>query len=85
MEAGEIVRTINRKLKGWANYFRLGPVSRAYGQIDMYVLNRLYQWACRKHKGKSRAVRRNPYKFFYDQMELVKLSKIPRTLPWAKA
>ena len=85
MEAGEMVRTINRTLKGWANYFTLGAVSKAYSQIDMYVLNRLYRWACRKHKGKSRAVKRNPYEFFYDKLELIKLSKIPQTLPWAKA
>jgi group II intron reverse transcriptase/maturase len=85
MEAGEIVRAINRKLKGWANYFVLGSVSKVYRQIDMYVINRLYRWACRKHKGKCRAVKRNPYEVLYEKMGLIELSKIPKTLPWAKA
>jgi group II intron reverse transcriptase/maturase len=85
MEAGEMVRAINRKLKGWANYFRLGAVSKPYGQIDWYVTNRLRRWVCRKHKGKSRAVKRYPYESFYDKLGLIKLSKIPQTLPWAKA
>jgi hypothetical protein len=85
MEAGEMVRTINRKLKGWANYFRLGPVSKPYRQIDRYVADRLCRWACRKHKEKSRAVKRYPYEFLYGKLGLIELSKIPQTLPWAKA
>lgn len=85
MEAGEMVRIINQTLKGWANYFMLGSVSKAYRQIDIYATNRLCRWACRKHKGKSRAVKRNPYEFFYEKLGLIGLSKIPQTLPWAKA
>ena len=85
MEAGEMVRAINRKLKGWANYFKLGAVSGAYGQIDIYARDRLCRWVCRKHKGKGRAVMRNPYEFFYEKLGLIALSKIPQTLPWAKA
>ena len=85
MEAGEMVRAINRKLKGWANYFKLGAVGKPYRQIDRYVLNRLCRWVCGKHKEKSRAVKRYPYESFYDIWGLIKLSKIPQTFPWAKA
>ena len=28
-------------LKGWANYFRLGSVSKAYESVDSHVRNRL--------------------------------------------
>jgi group II intron reverse transcriptase/maturase len=84
MEAGEIVRIINRKLQGWANYFRLGAVSRLYGRIDMYVLDRLCRWVCRKHKERSRAVKRYPYELFNGKLGLIKLSKISQTPSWAK-
>ena len=85
MEAGEMARKINQKLSGWANYFKLGAVSQAYGQIDIYVSARLRRWVCKKHKDKSKGTKRIPYEYLYDKLELIKLSKIPQTLPWAKA
>jgi hypothetical protein len=44
-----MVRTINRKLRGWANYFSLGPTGKPYGTINRYTLSRLHRWLCRKH------------------------------------
>ena len=41
---------LNRKLRGWANYFCLGPVSKAYDVVNDHVTNRLRQWLCAKHK-----------------------------------
>ena len=49
-EAAELVRALNRKLTGWANYFCLGPVSKAYCAIDAYTSQRLRQWLCGKHQ-----------------------------------
>ena len=37
LEAERWCQTINRKLLGWANYFSLGPVSKAYRAIDQYT------------------------------------------------
>ncbi len=85
MEAGNMVRKINRKLRGWANYFKSGAVARTYGMIDMYVSGRLRRWVCRKHKTESWAKTRGPYEALYNEFGLITLSKIPRTLPWAKA
>ena len=39
-------------LLGWANYFRLGQVSPAYGAMDAHAGKRLRQWLCRKQKVK---------------------------------
>src|SRR5262245_42735174 len=50
MEVGEMVEALNRKLQGWANYFYLGPVTKAYRRIDRYTTNRLRRWYCKKHK-----------------------------------
>ena len=35
---------------GWANYFCLGPVSKAYRAVEQHARKRLRQWLCAKHK-----------------------------------
>ena len=41
---------INRKLRGWSNYFRIGTVSKAYRSVDSHVRHRVRQWLCVKFK-----------------------------------
>jgi hypothetical protein len=45
-----IVGRLNRKLRDWANYFCLGPVSPAYQAINTHTTQRLRRWLCKKHK-----------------------------------
>ncbi len=40
---------LNRLMIGWANYFCLGPVSKAYSAIDFHARTRLRRWLCDKH------------------------------------
>jgi len=56
LDAGVIVRNLNRKLTGWANYFCLGPVSPAYQAIKSHVTKGLRRWLCRSIKFKGRGV-----------------------------
>ena len=42
----EQVHRLNRKLRGWSNYFRLGTLSRSYRKIDLHVQTRLRRWLC---------------------------------------
>jgi len=44
------VAEINRKLKGWANYFRLGTVQKAYRLVDNHERYRLRRWLKAKYK-----------------------------------
>ncbi len=37
----DLIATINRHLKGWANYFSVGYPAKAYSAINHFVLNRL--------------------------------------------
>jgi retron-type reverse transcriptase len=46
----EMVKKLNRMLIGWANYFCLGSVSKAYSAVDMHAARRLRRWLCDKHK-----------------------------------
>jgi RNA-directed DNA polymerase len=85
MAPEEIVARLNRQLRGWANYFRLGPVSRAYRAVDRYVTNRLRRWLCKKHKLPGAGTSRFPDAYLYQQLGLIRLPALTRNLPWAKA
>ena len=81
-----MVRTLNRKLRGWSNYFCLGPVSPAYRAVDQHTRYRLRQWLRRKHQGQTRpGVMSFPDEYLYDSLGLVRLERRTRNFPWAKA
>jgi RNA-directed DNA polymerase len=81
----EVVGRLNRKLRGWSNYFKLGPVSKAYRAVDRYVTKRLRRWLCKKHKVPGRGTSRYPDEHLYANLKLVRLSTRTRNFPWAKA
>jgi RNA-directed DNA polymerase len=84
LDAETIVKRLNRKLDGWANYFCLGPVSPAYQAIDRYTIQRLRRWLSRKHQTKRSGISRYPDKFIREELGLIRLAVRTRNLPWAK-
>ena len=48
-DAATLVAALNRKINGWANYFCLGPVSKAYRAVEEHTRRRLRQWLYVKH------------------------------------
>jgi len=81
----EVIGELNLMLKGWANYFRLGSVSKAYESVDSHVRNRLRQWLGRKHKIKGRVENHFPDEYLYEKLGVIRLTHFHTNLPWAKA
>jgi group II intron reverse transcriptase/maturase len=85
LDAQDRVEKLNRMLTGWANYFRLGPVSKAYRAVDAHTRYRMRQWLCRKHKVRNMGIARFPDEYLYQELGLVRLGPLTRTFPWANA
>lgn len=59
----EVVARMNRGLAGWANYFSIGSLGRAYRAVDKYLYESLRRFLRRRHKAPTR--RSLPYSFRY--------------------
>jgi RNA-directed DNA polymerase len=66
---------INRKLRGWSNYFRIGTVSQAYRDIDSHVRYRVRQWLCAKFKVPGQGKTRYPDAYLYRELALYRLQR----------
>jgi RNA-directed DNA polymerase len=78
-----VVGKLNRMMTGWANYFCLGPVSKAYRAVEHHARKRLRQWLCAKHKVSWPATGRFPDEVVHDELGLVRLTMRTRSFPWA--
>jgi len=81
----QIVAQLNRQMVGWANYFCLGPVSKAYRTVERDTCRRLRQWLRAKHQWKGSGRRRYFDQLLHDQFGLVRLNARTVSFPWAKS
>lgn len=85
LPAEQVVTELNEGLRGWANYFALGPVEDAYRTIDSYVTRRLRRWLCIKHEVRGSGCYRFTDQYLHDTLGLVRIRDLEHNFPWATA
>ena len=72
-EWAEVARTLNRKLRGWGNYFSYGTTWQSYWAADWYVCDRVRGFLQRRHKVPTRGTRRFSDQYIYASLGVLSL------------
>lgn len=69
----EVTTDLNRKIRGWSNYFSVGTDVSAYKIVLKHARNRLRRWLCKKHKVRGQGRKRFPDTHLHEELGLLRL------------
>ncbi|MGZ3434343.1 MAG: group II intron reverse transcriptase/maturase [Isosphaeraceae bacterium] len=61
LTAGELIRRLNRQIKGWTMYHRHAASKRTFMHVDHRIFRMVWRWCRRRHPEKSRGWIRTTY------------------------
>jgi RNA-directed DNA polymerase len=76
----QVVRTVNRRVRGWSAYFSYGSLWNTYDTVEKFLQERLRRWLVGKHKLGTRGERRFPATYIYDHLGLIHMPDVLKTL-----
>jgi len=59
--AEALIRELNTKIRGWANYHKHVVSARTFGYVDTHIWNETWRWMKRRHRNKSIKWLKNKY------------------------
>ena len=66
--AGELIRILNAKIKGWTMFHRHACSKRLFARVDDRIFHMLWNWCIRRHRKKSRRwIKEEYFKRFGDR------------------
>jgi len=74
----EVIRRLNQRLLGWANYFSYGTIAEAYQVVDHYSTCTLRRFLSRRHKVPGHGTRQFPDGRLHAEYGLVRLTDVLR-------
>jgi RNA-directed DNA polymerase len=77
LDETKMVKRLNDLLRGWANYFSLGTVTKAYRKVTAHTCHRLRQWLVRKHKVRGSGWSRFSDPYLHQTLGLIRLQRSP--------
>ncbi|WP_437747499.1 reverse transcriptase domain-containing protein [Sorangium sp. So ce1504] len=73
----DVVKALNRVLRGWANYFCYGSRTRARHAMDLHVEERMRAFLRRRHKVAGRGCRQFPKEKIFGELGVLSMEHLP--------
>jgi RNA-directed DNA polymerase len=70
-----LIGDVNRRMRGWMNYFSYGTLWKTYHRLERFVQQRIRGWLVHKHRVGSRGECRYPVDYIYGPLGLVYLTE----------